>query len=182
MQRIPATEKYGRIHTSTVSVRALPQPEDIDIKINPQDLKIETKRASGAGGQHVNTTDSAIRITHLPTNTMVECQVDRSQHKNRQIAMQKLRTLLYERQLESQMAEIKATRKSQVKSNNRNEKIRTYNFSQDRITDHRLQNCNFHNLKVFLQGEEDLEELIHKLNYKDRIEMLINDVNSVRNK
>lgn len=180
VQRVPATEKAGRIHTSTVSVTALPQPEEIDVKINSQDLRIETKRASGAGGQHVNTTDSAVRITHLPTGLSVECQVDRSQIKNRQIAMQKLKALLYEKQLTSQVAKAEATKKSQVRSNFRNEKIRTYNFSQDRITDHRLQGCNYHNLEVFLEGGEGLDSLINKLNEAERTEMLLDEVNSVK--
>lgn len=180
VQRIPATEKAGRIHTSTVSVTALPQPEEIDIKINSQDLRVETKRASGAGGQHVNTTDSAVRITHLPTGLSVDCQVDRSQIKNRQIALQKLKALLYERQLSSHVAQAEATRKSQVRSKFRNEKIRTYNFSQDRITDHRLQGCNYHNLEVFLKGGEDLDSLINKLNEAERVEMLLDEVNSVK--
>lgn len=181
VQRIPATEKSGRIHTSTASVAALPQPDDIEITINSGDLKIETKRASGAGGQHVNTTDSAVRIVHVPTGIAVECQVDRSQIKNKSIAMQKLKALLYQKELESQTAHIEATRKSQIRSNFRNEKIRTYNFGQDRITDHRIQGCNFHNLKSFLTGGESLENLIDKLYNNDRIEQLLNNVNTNSN-
>lgn len=182
VQRVPATEKSGRIHTSTVSVVALPQPEDIDVKIDNQDLKIEAKRASGAGGQHVNTTDSAVRITHLPTGLIVECQVDRSQHKNRQLALQKLRALLYQRQLEAQAANEETTRKSQVRSNFRSEKIRTYNFNQDRITDHRLQGSNLHNLKGFLEGGSALDGLISKLYRLYREEAFVNVVNDALNK
>lgn len=182
VQRVPATEKSGRIHTSTVSVVALPQPADIDVKIETQDLKIEAKRASGAGGQHVNTTDSAVRITHLPTGLIVESQVDRSQHKNRQMALQKLRALLYQKQLEAQAASEEVTRKSQVRSNFRSEKIRTYNFNQDRITDHRLQGSNLHNLKGFLEGGSALDGLINKLYRIYREEAFLNAVNDLENK
>ena len=173
VQRIPATEKAGRVHTSTVSVLALPQPTNIDIQINTQDLQIETKRASGAGGQHVNTTDSAVRITHVPSGIVVECQVDRSQIKNRSIAMERLKSKLYQKKLEEQEAELELTKKSQVKSKFRNEKIRTYNFNQDRITDHRLQNANMHNLENFMKGNRTLEELIEKLETNNRIEHLL---------
>lgn len=180
VQRIPATERAGRVHTSTVSVVCLPQPKDVDVTINDKDLRIETKRASGAGGQHVNTTDSAVRIVHLPTGVAVECQVDRSQIKNREIAMQRLRAKLYEQQLVAQMEENEATRKSQVRSNFRNEKIRTYNFSQDRITDHRLQSSNMHNMKGFLLGGEQLEILIDKLHSAAQYENLMRVLNSVK--
>ncbi|KAJ3656145.1 hypothetical protein Zmor_015243 [Zophobas morio] len=178
VQRIPTTEKAGRIHTSTVSVLALPQPSEIDISIENKDLKIETKRASGAGGQHVNTTDSAVRITHLPTGISVECQVDRSQIKNRQIAMIKLRALLYQREMESQVEKSQTMRKSQVRSNFRNEKIRTYNFPQDRVTDHRLQGCTVHNLRGFLQGNDALRDLINKLDYNLKVETLLSFVDN----
>ncbi|KAL3281600.1 hypothetical protein HHI36_004807 [Cryptolaemus montrouzieri] len=178
VQRIPSTEKSGRMHTSTVSVLALPQPTDIQINIHSKDLKIETKRASGAGGQHVNTTDSAVRITHIPSGVSVECQVDRSQIKNKRIAMTKLRTLLYKRELDSKVAEIDATRKNQVRSNFRNEKIRTYNFSQDRITDHRIRGS-IHNLKGFLEGSASLEHLITNLDKNDRLAKLLEIINKV---
>lgn len=176
VQRIPSTEKAGRVHTSTVSVLALPQPTDIQIKLDNKDLKFETKRASGAGGQHVNTTDSAVRIVHIPTGVSTECQVDRSQIKNKELALQRLKSKLYQLQLDKQLADTTALRKSQVRTNFRNEKIRTYNFSQDRITDHRLQNSNYHNLKVFLDGGNDLDSLMMKLQqqfYKERLLELV---------
>ncbi|GBP42125.1 Peptide chain release factor 1-like, mitochondrial [Eumeta japonica] len=158
VQRVPVTEKGGRIHTSTVSVAVLPQPTDIEIDIPDRDISIETKRASGAGGQHVNTTDSAVRITHIPTGTVVECQEGRSQIKNKQIAMDKLRTLLLQKQFEEQASEINSARKAQVGSSERNEKIRTYNYPQDRVTEHRSGGSN-HSLKVFMEGGEQLEKL-----------------------
>ncbi|KAL1494278.1 hypothetical protein ABEB36_009902 [Hypothenemus hampei] len=177
VQRIPATEKAGRIHTSTVTVIALPQPTEIDIQIEPKDLKIETKRSTGAGGQHVNTTDSAVRITHIPTNISVECQEDRSQIKNRKFAMTRLRALLYQRELDKQTAQIIATRKSQVKSSNRNEKIRTYNYNQDRITDHRLHGVHCHNLKRFMKEGQDLENLILQIDRQFKINYLNEMIN-----
>lgn len=179
VQRIPATEKSGRIHTSTASVLALPQPSDIEINLENKDLRIETKRASGAGGQHVNTTDSAVRITHLPTGISVECQVDRSQIKNREFALRRLRAKLYDMQIQKQEDDTLKTRKSQVRSNLRNEKIRTYNFSQDRITDHRLQSGNIHNLKYFMKGNEMLDSLIDKLHRQYRADNLLNIVNEM---
>ncbi|XP_057668121.1 peptide chain release factor 1-like, mitochondrial [Diorhabda carinulata] len=176
VQRTPTTEKGGRIHTSTISVIALPQPSDIDININPSDLKIETKRASGAGGQHVNKTESAVRIVHLPSGISVECQVDRSQIKNRKLAMAKLRAILYQREVDMQSNKIEAAKKSQVKTRNRNEKIRTYNFNQDRITDHRL-GINVHNLKVFFEGGAPLDNLINELENHHAVNNLLNIVN-----
>lgn len=162
VQRVPATEKSGRIHTSTVSVAVLPQPEEVDIVLQDKDLNVETKRASGAGGQHVNKTESAVRITHLPTGLSVECQVDRSQIKNRQIALQTLKARIYQRQLEAQVAATQAARKQQVGSSMRSEKIRTYNFNQDRITDHRL-NVSLYNMCRFLVDGKQLDSLIDKL-------------------
>ncbi|CAG9772008.1 unnamed protein product [Ceutorhynchus assimilis] len=173
VQRIPSTEKSGRIHTSTVSVLALPQPSEIDIQIDPKDLKIETKRSTGAGGQHVNTTDSAVRIVHLPTNIAVECQVDRSQIKNRKLALARLRAMLYQKELDQQIAAIAAKRKSQVRSNDRNEKIRTYNYNQDRITDHRLHGVHYHNLKGFMVNGVDLEKLIEQLDKQFKVDRLM---------
>ncbi|XP_015587900.1 peptide chain release factor 1-like, mitochondrial [Cephus cinctus] len=163
VQRIPYTEKSGRVHTSTVSVAVLPQVSEIEVALDEKDLKIETKRASGAGGQHVNTTDSAVRILHIPTGIAVECQSDRSQLKNKETALTRLRTKIYEKQLNEQMASTSEMRRRQMGLGNRNEKIRTYNYNQDRITDHRISNGTLHNLKGFLQGGEALEDLQMRL-------------------
>ncbi|XP_037957836.1 peptide chain release factor 1 [Teleopsis dalmanni] len=163
VQRIPATEKAGRIHTSTVSVTVIPRPDDKEIQISEKDLKIETKRASGAGGQHVNTTDSAVRIVHLPTGLSVESQTERSQLKNREIGLKRLQAILIKRQYESTLATTQATRRAQQGNLNRNEKIRTYNFVQDRVTDHRISNGTTHNLREFLQGGEQLNEFISRI-------------------
>ncbi|CAH1737361.1 peptide chain release factor 1-like, mitochondrial [Aphis gossypii] len=162
VQRVPKTEKSGRIHTSTVTVAILPQPTELDVVINDRDLIIETKRASGAGGQHVNKTDSAIRMHHKPTGVVVECQTDRSQIKNRKLALQKLRAIIYKKQLEQQQSLTRSARKQQVGSSGRSEKIRTYNFNQDRITDHRLSKS-FHNLVGFLEGREYLDKVVIEL-------------------
>lgn len=178
VQRIPATERGGRIHTSTISVIVLPQPSDIEINIDAKDLKIEVKRASGPGGQHVNKTESAVRIHHLPTGISVECQEDRSQIKNKKIAMAKLSALLYEKQLSAQQAEESASRKSQVKTKNRNEKIRTYNFKDDRVTDHRI-GINCYNIKRFFEGEDNLNNLIEQLDQKYKLDSLVQFVNII---
>ncbi|TMW53965.1 hypothetical protein DOY81_001022 [Sarcophaga bullata] len=163
VQRVPSTEKSGRIHTSTASVTVIPRPANVNIVLAEKDLKIETKRASGAGGQHVNTTDSAVRIVHIPTGIAVESQTERSQIKNKEIALRKLQAKLVQIQLESSEANTKATRKSQQGNSDRNEKIRTYNFVQDRITDHRIQGGTVHNIKEFFEGGEHLNSLIQKI-------------------
>jgi peptide chain release factor 1 len=169
VQRVPETEASGRIHTSAISVAVLPEAEDIDIEIKMEELRIDTYRASGAGGQHVNKTDSAIRITHIPTNLVVTCQDERSQMKNRAKAFKILRSkLLEQRQIEHDK-EIKNDRKKQVGSGDRSEKIRTYNFPQNRITDHRI-NFSLYRLEQVLEG--DLDELVAELTKADNEEKL----------
>lgn len=164
VQRVPKTEAQGRIHTSTVTVAVLPEPTEVEIKIDNKDLKIDTYRASGAGGQHVNKTESAIRITHIPTGVVVACQEERSQGQNRLRAMTLLRAKLQEAAEEKLSNEHKALRKKQVGSGDRSEKIRTYNFPQDRITDHRI-NVSVFNIENFLSGEMD--ELVMALQSKE---------------
>ncbi len=165
VQRVPETEAGGRIHTSTVTVAVLPEAEDIEIDINPDDLQIDTYRSGGAGGQHVNKTESAIRITHLPTGTVVECQDERSQHKNKERAMKILRSRIYEQQQQKQTAEIAAERRSQVGSGDRSERIRTYNFPQGRVTDHRI-GLTLYKIDAIMNG--DLDELVDALITADR--------------
>lgn len=171
VQRIPVTESGGRIHTSAATVAVLPEVGEVDFRLDPNDLKIDTYRSSGAGGQHVNKTESAIRITHLPSGTVVECQDERSQYKNKDRAMQILRSKLYEAEQEKQRSAIAAERKSQVGSGDRSERIRTYNFPQNRLTDHRLtgDNKNF-NLSSVING--DLDDLIDALVTADQTEKL----------
>lgn len=175
VQRVPKTEKQGRIHTSTMTVAILPQPTEIKLVINPKDLRIDTKRASGAGGQHVNTTDSAVRIVHLPTGIISECQQERSQLKNRELAMKKLRARLYSMRLEEETAKRYSARKIQVGTKGRSEKIRTYNFPQNRVTDHRI-NKSLHDLESFMQGDCLLDDLIQSLkdysDYESLVEMI----------
>ena len=160
VQRVPETESQGRVHTSTVTVAVLPEAEEVDFEINPADLKIDTFRSSGAGGQHINKTESAIRITHLPTGTVVECQDERSQHKNRDKAMRVLRTRLYEAECEKQNAAIAAERKAQVGTGDRSERIRTYNFPENRVSDHRIK-LTIYKLAQFLDG--DMDEILDAL-------------------
>ncbi|XP_054277740.1 peptide chain release factor 1-like, mitochondrial isoform X2 [Macrosteles quadrilineatus] len=180
VQRVPETEKGGRMHTSTVTVAVLPQPADVDIQLKDGDLKIETKRASGAGGQHVNTTDSAVRVTHLPTGISVECQSDRLQFKNKETAIKKLKAKLYEREIYKVDSMQRNQRKSQVGTSGRSEKIRTYNFRDDRISDHRL-SINLHNMKDFLQGGEQFERLLEQLirwHHESQIKLFVDSLPS----
>lgn len=169
VQRVPETESQGRVHTSTVTVAVLPEPEEVDFEINPSDLKIDTFRASGAGGQHINKTESAIRITHLPTGMVVECQDERSQHKNRDKAMRVLRTRLYEAEFKRQNEAIAADRKSQVGTGDRAERIRTYNFPENRVSDHRIK-LTLYKLGQFMDG--DLDDIIDALMSADAAEKL----------
>ncbi len=164
VQRVPATESQGRIHTSAASVAVLPEAEEVDVEINEGDLRIDTFRASGAGGQHVNKTESAIRITHLPTNVVVSCQDEKSQHKNKAKAMHVLRSRLYEKALEEERSKRSESRKLLVGSGDRSAKIRTYNFPQGRVTDHRI-NLTLYRLSEVLDG--DLTDLIDALRLRD---------------
>lgn len=169
VQRVPNTESSGRIHTSTVTVAVLPEAEDVDVQVNPNDLRIDTYRASGAGGQHINKTDSAIRITHLPTGLVVQCQDEKSQFKNKDQAMRMLRAKLLEQAIETQRSETAQNRKSQVGTGDRSERIRTYNFPQGRMTDHRI-GLTLHKLDFIMNG--DLTELIDALTAVDQSERL----------
>ena len=169
VQRIPETESGGRIHTSTVTVAVLPEVEDVEIEINPEDLEIDTYRASGAGGQHINKTESAIRITHIPSGIVVTCQDERSQHKNRDAAMKMLRSKLYDIKQREQQSKIAADRKSQVGTGDRSERIRTYNFPQGRVTDHRI-GLTLYKLESIMNG--DIDEIIDALITTDQSEKL----------
>ena len=169
VQRVPETETAGRIHTSTVTVAVLPEMDEVDFEINPADVQIDTCRSSGAGGQHVNKTESAIRITHLPTGTVVECQDERSQHKNRERAMKILASRLYEAEQAKRNAELAAERKSQVGTGDRSERIRTYNFPQGRVTDHRI-GLTLYKIEQIMNG--DIDEIIDALITADQAEKM----------
>lgn len=169
VQRVPETEASGRIHTSTATVAVLPEAEDIDLDINPNDIRVDVFRSSGNGGQSVNTTDSAVRITHIPTGMVVSCQDEKSQLKNRDKAMKILKTRLYDQMLTEQNAEIAQERKSQVGSGDRSERIRTYNYPQGRVTDHRI-NMTLYKLEAFLDG--DIDEMLAALITTDQAEKL----------
>ena len=169
VQRVPDTESSGRIHTSTATVAVLPEAEDVEVQINDADLRIDTFRSSGAGGQHVNKTSSAIRITHMPTGIVVECQNERSQTMNKESAMKMLRTKLYDMELAKQQKEVASARKQQVGTGDRSEKIRTYNYPQGRITDHRI-GLSIYQMEDFLNG--NIDEMIETLIATDRAEKL----------
>lgn len=169
VQRVPETESQGRVHTSTTTVAILPEAEDVELEIDPKDLKIDTFRSSGAGGQHINKTSSAIRITHLPTGTVVECQDERSQYKNKDKALKVLKSRLLKEKQDKQASEIAANRKSQVGTGDRSERIRTYNYPQGRLTDHRI-GLTLYKLEDILNG--NLDEVIDALVTADRAEKL----------
>lgn len=175
VQRVPVTEAQGRVHTSTATVAVLPEAEDVDIQINPKDLSVDTFKASGAGGQHVNKTESAIRITHVPSGTVVTCSEERSQLQNRERAMQMLRSVLLDKKQREADAAMGSMRKTQVGTGDRSEKIRTYNYPQDRITDHRV-NQNFQNIKAILDG--DLGKLVDELLKDERAKLLAGETSA----
>ena len=169
VQRVPETESQGRVHTSAITVAVMPEAEEVDVKLNMADVKKDTYRASGAGGQHVNKTESAVRLTHIPTNTVVECQDGRSQHKNYDKALTVLRTRLYQAELEKKEKERSEHRKSLVSTGDRSAKIRTYNYPQGRITDHRI-NKTMYNLPSFMNG--DIQEIIDALKIAENAEKM----------
>ena len=174
VQRVPDTEASGRIHTSTATVAVLPEVEDVEIEISPSDVKLEVFRSSGAGGQHVNKTSSAVRLIHIPTGIVAECQTERSQLQNREYAMKLLRSRLYEKELRERDAKVANQRKSQVGSGDRSEKIRTYNYPQGRITDHRI-GLSIYQMEDFLNG--NLDDMINNLIAADRAEKLKGEEN-----
>ncbi len=169
VQRVPKTESQGRVHTSTVTVAVLPEVEESEFELKTDELKIETCKAQGAGGQHVNKTESAVKIIHIPTGITVQCQDDRSQHKNKEKALRILKSRLKEKQEKEQKASVDSERRSQIGSGDRSEKIRTYNYPQNRITDHRI-NATLYNLDYFMDG--DIGELLKRLSLADKEEVL----------
>ncbi len=173
VQRVPATENQGRIHTSACTVAILAEAEDVEVNFNPSDVDVTACRSSGAGGQHVNTTDSAVRLVHRPSGMVVECQDERSQHKNKEKAMKILKARLLEKAEQDQASEISATRKSQVGSGDRSERIRTYNFPQGRLTDHRI-NLTLYRLDSIMEG--DIGEVLDALGTHHQTELLQQEI------
>ncbi|XP_034236657.1 peptide chain release factor 1 [Thrips palmi] len=179
VQRVPVTSTAGMIHTSTAAVIIMPQPSDVDIKLEDKDLVIETMKASGPGGQNVNKTESAIRVRHLPSGLVVECQEQQSQHRNRELALKKLRTKLYDIQIQKQNQEIKTTRVSQLRNRERSAKIRTYNFPQNRITDHRA-HITVHNVKEFMQGGDSFQKFVDSLIEENEKQLVLQFIQDLR--